>query len=146
MAKLMQRMATTSGAGAERLGLTLIRLVVGAVFIMHGYQKVSNMEATISTFHNKLGFGTNANMAAWAAAIAELGCGCLLALGLFTRLAAIPIIVVMAVAVMQVHLPHGFFAQNMGYEYALTLGVCALGLLLAGPGTLAADNFLGGKK
>ena len=62
----------------------------------------------------------------------------------FLPLAAIPIIVVMAVAVMQVHLPHGFSLGNPdgpGYEYNVVLiGICIV-LVLTGGGTLAVDRW-----
>ena len=145
-------MAKSSSAkrfgGSEMFGILLVRLMVGAVFIMHGYQKLfvfgmNGPSGTISAFHDKMGFGDFSTPAAWAAAIAEFGCGILLALGLFTRLAAIPIIVTMAVAVVKVHLSHGFFLMVGGYEYALTLGIAALGLLMTGSGALGLDNLRG---
>lgn len=140
-----KRWATTSGAIPEKLGIALVRIMVGVVFVMHGYQKwfVFKPEGTVGFFHS-IGLPP---AAAYAAMTVELGCGVLLVLGLFTRLAAIPIMVTMTVAILQVHLPNGFFLKDKtpGFEYALTLGVAALGLLLAGPGTLSVDSLLSRK-
>jgi putative oxidoreductase len=135
-----RRWAATVANTPERFGIALVRIVVGAVFVMHGYQKWFMLKpaGTVSMF-GSMGMPPSA---AYAAMTAELVCGVLLVLGLLTRLAAIPIIVVMTVAILEVHLPHGFFAMNMGYEYPLTLGVAALGLLLTGSGALAVDNVL----
>jgi len=135
--------------GSEKFGILLVRLVVGAVFIMHGYQKLfvwtmSAADGTVSKFHS-MGFGGYSAPAAWTAAIAEFACGILLVLGLFTRLAAIPILVTMAVAIVQVHLSHGFYSMAGGFEYPLTLGVGALALLLSGSGALGLDNLRGGR-
>ena len=141
-----RRWAATLASNPERLGITLLRLLVGAVFVMHGYQKVfvAGPAGTVNMFGH-MGFPP---VAAYLAMGAELGCGALLVLGLLTRLAAIPILVTMVVAVVKVHLPNGFFLMPSapGYEYALTLGVAALALVLAGPGVLAVDNVLAGKR
>jgi putative oxidoreductase len=136
-----KRWAATVGGSPERFGIALVRIIVGVVFVMHGYQKwfVYKPAGTVNAFHG-MGFPP---AAAYAAMTAELVCGSLLVLGLFTRLAAIPIVITMAVAVIQVHLPHGFYlVPGGGFEYALTLGVAALGLVLAGPGSPAIDNLL----
>jgi putative oxidoreductase len=42
-----------------------------------------------------------------------------------------------------VHMKNGFFAQNSGYEYAIVLGVAALGVALTGPGTFSLDALFG---
>jgi putative oxidoreductase len=135
-----KRWAATVANPPEKFGIALIRLMVGVVFVMHGYQKwfVFKPSGTVDMF---------ASMhipasAAYAAMTAELACGALLVLGLLTRLAAIPIVVVMAVAIYDVHLKNGFYAMSGGYEYPLTLGIAALGLVFTGPGMLAADNLL----
>jgi putative oxidoreductase len=54
--------------------------------------------------------------------------------GVFIRLAAVALIVVMLGAILLVHLPHGFDVSNGGMEYALTQLLVALALFLAGPG------------
>ena len=136
--------ATTSAGCAERMGITLVRLMVGVVFVVHGSQKwfVWHPAGTVAGFAH-LGFPP---AAAYTAMTAELLCGVLLVLGLFTRLAAIPIVITMAVAILKVHFANGFFVTNLGYEYALTLGIAALALVLAGPGMLAVDNLFAGRR
>jgi putative oxidoreductase len=54
--------------------------------------------------------------------------------GIFTRVGAAALIVVMLGAIFLVHLPHGFDVSNGGMEYALTQLLVALTLFLAGPG------------
>ena len=126
------------------MGITLVRLMVGVVFVVHGSQKwfVWHPAGTVAGFAH-LGFPP---AAAYTAMTAELLCGVLLVLGLFTRLAAIPIVITMAVAILKVHFANGFFVTNLGYEYALTLGIAALALVLAGPGMLAVDNLFAGRR
>jgi putative oxidoreductase len=55
--------------------------------------------------------------------------------GIFTRVGAAALIVVMLGAIFLVHLAHGFDVSNAGMEYALTQLLVALALILAGPGT-----------
>jgi len=138
------RIMATSAGCAERMGITLVRVMVGVVFIFHGYQKWFVMgPAKMMEMFGSMGISHSAT---YAAMTAELGCGILLVLGLFTRFAAVPILITMIVAIVKVHLAHGFSLGNGGYEYPLTLGVAALALILAGPGTLAVDNLFTGKR
>lgn len=66
---------------------------------------------------------------------AELVCGVLVALGLFTRAALIPLIITMAVAVFIVHADDPFSKQ----EFGLLFLVPYVALLLKGPGTWSLD-------
>jgi putative oxidoreductase len=75
--------------------------------------------------------------------LAETAGGLLLALGLATPVAAAMIIAVMVVAAVSVHLKHGFFAHNQGYEYTLVLATAALTIAFAGPGPISLDALLG---
>jgi putative oxidoreductase len=77
------------------------------------------------------------------AGLAETGGGLLLALGVFTPLAAALLFSVMFVAAVTVHIKKGFFAHNGGYEYILVLGVAALAVAFTGSGSLSLDALLG---
>jgi putative oxidoreductase len=65
-----------------------------------------------------------------------------MATGVFVRLGAASIAVVMLGAIVLVHLPHGFDVNNGGIEYAMTQLLIALALLLAGPGTYSLASRL----
>lgn len=54
--------------------------------------------------------------------------------GLFTRIAAAAIVIIMLGAIFLVHISHGFDIGKMGVEYALTQLLIALAILSAGPG------------
>src|SRR2546430_12068320 len=82
----------------SRLPPTLARLAVGVVFAGTGWGKLHHLDK-ITSFFADLGIpapGFNAVLVGSA----ELICGVLLLIGLFTRLASLPLIVVMAVAVL----------------------------------------------
>jgi putative oxidoreductase len=129
------------------IGLLLLRLTVGLIFAAHGTQKLfgwfggPGLDAT-GQFFAMIGFPPGQRHALMAG-LAETGGGLLLALGLFTQLAAALLFSVMFVAAVTVHIQKGFFAQNGGYEYTLALGVAALAVAFTGPGSLSLDALLG---
>jgi putative oxidoreductase len=122
-------------------GLTLLRAVVGIVFLAHGFQKffVWGIGDVTGAF-TQMGIPAP-HLSAYLAASAELFGGLALLLGLFTRVAAIPVAITMIVAILQVHLKGGFFAPQ-GVEYPLTLLIANVALIVAGGGAFALDNIL----
>ncbi len=123
------------------LGLTLLRVIVGIVFLAHGYQKlfVWGIGGVAASF-GQMGIPAP-HVSAFLATFAEFFGGLALLLGLFTRLAAIPVAFTMVVAMLQVHLRGGFFAPK-GIEYPLTLLVANVALIVAGGGAFALDNVI----
>jgi putative oxidoreductase len=132
-------MAYTS-VSKQSAALGLIRIMVGLVFVLHGSQKlfVYHYAGVVGMFH-QIGIPAP-EISAGLAIIAELLGGLLLLTGLYTRLAAIPIAFVMLVAISQVHLHAGFFAQSGGFEYPLTLLVANIAFVIGGGGAFALDN------
>src|SRR5437764_8246928 len=103
------------------LGLFILRLVIGLLFVGHGAQKLwgafggHGLRGTAGFFE---GIGLRpGHIHARAAGIAEFGGGLLLVLGWFTPIAAAALIAVMTAAVLTVHLPKGPWATNGGDEY-----------------------------
>lgn len=125
----------------QRCGLAILRIVVGIVFMMHGYQKlfVYGFAGTIGAF-GKMGIPMP-GMTGPLVAIVEFFGGLALVIGLLTRLAAFAIACDMLGAILLVHLSSGFFAPK-GYEFPLTLLAAAIALMLAGPGAFSADDAL----
>jgi putative oxidoreductase len=58
-------------------------------------------------------------------------------------LAATLIISVMFVAIATVHIKHGFFNHNQGYEYPVLLAIVALSVTIMGAGALSLDAAVG---
>ncbi len=129
------------------LGLLILRLAVGAVFLAHGAQKAFGAFGGpgltgMAGYLGSLGLRPAQFWAAMAAT-GELVAGALLVAGLLTPLAALLVVATMGVAIAKVHGPKGFFIQNGGYEYNLILAVSAIAVALAGPGSWSLDRVLG---
>jgi putative oxidoreductase len=67
----------------------------------------------------------------------------MLALGLATRAVAVLVFGVMAVAVVSVHLPNGFFWTSGGFEYPLLWAIVALSYAIRGGGAFSLDRLIG---
>ena len=128
-------------------GLLVLRLVVGALFIGHGTQKLFGwfggygVEGT-GGFMESLGYKPGKQYAVLGG-IAEAGGGLLLFLGLLTPLAATAIIGMMINAIFAVHVENGAWAQDGGYEYPLVLAIVGAALALADGGAASVDKMLG---
>ncbi|HKN67457.1 MAG TPA: DoxX family protein [Gemmatimonadaceae bacterium] len=121
------------------LGLTILRIVIGIVFIVHGAQKlfvfgIGGVTAGFAQMHIPLPM-----VAAPVVAIVEFVGGIALVAGFFTRIAAILLAIDMAGAILFVHGRNGFF-MPMGYEFALSLMGACVALAIAGPGDYSVDN------
>ncbi|QSZ42868.1 DoxX family membrane protein [Sulfurimonas aquatica] len=125
---------------AKSFSLLLARLVVAYGFYEPAKMKWSGIES-VATWFGSMGipFPTlNAYMAASTEALGVL----LLTLGLFTRAISLPLIVVMIVAIVTVHLPHGFSAGDNGYEIPLYYMLFLFLFLSHGAGSFSLDRFL----
>ena len=131
-----------NSAFATSLGILVLRLVLGWIFIYHGYPKLFGGMQGFTENIERMGMPVlPAVVWAYAAALAEFGGGILLMLGLLTRFATVPIIATMFVAIWKVHGPKGFSAPT-GYEYNLALTAMAVTILLVGPGIVSLDALL----
>src|SRR3712207_3911766 len=131
----------------EDIALLVLRLFRSGVFVAHGAQKLfgsfggPGIEGTAG-FHEQLGIKPAKPMAVLAG-LAEFVGGMLVIAGFLTPLAALALISVMVVAILKVHLRHGFFAASGVYEFNLVLIAVAVALLLAGSGAYSIDAALG---
>jgi putative oxidoreductase len=133
-------LSTSTRDSLQGYGVTLLRVVIGFVFLMHGWQKffqygLDGVAGVMTQFNIPFPY-----LSALLAATAEGFGGLLLILGLGTRFAAVPIAFTMLVAWLTAH-RSGFFLPAGG-EYPITLLGASLALVLTGPGKLALDNVI----
>ena len=114
----------------------ILRAVLGAIFIAHGFAKVAHGMPEFTRTVARLGFPMPGAFA-WAAALAEFLGGICVLVGLFTRYAALAIAIDMAVAIVKVHLHQGLVG---GYEFPLALFAVALAVVLLGAGPASIDT------
>jgi putative oxidoreductase len=130
-----------------RLGMAVLRVVVGVLLMGHGLQKLvgwfggSGLDGT-ARFFEKVGLRPGRAQAALAGG-AEAGGGALLALGLLTPVGAAMVTGSMAGAIAKVHAPNGPWVSDGGYEYNLVLMAAVFAIAAAGPGRWSLDERLG---
>jgi uncharacterized membrane protein YphA (DoxX/SURF4 family) len=148
---LLQKLIATSAPAS----VILIRLVVGGVFLSEGIQKfLYPAENGVGRF-TKIGIPAPEVMAPFVGVV-EIVCGALILVGLLTRLAAIPLIIDMLVAILSTKIPillgHGFWgfslrtlpyygfwgmAHEARTDFAMLLG--SIFLLIVGAGAWSLD-------
>ncbi len=119
--------------------LTLVRIVLGVLFIAHGGQKLFGWFGG-EGYAAFLKWAANypiPTFLAYLAPYAEFIGGLSLVTGIFAELGALATLCVMLGAMFFVHWPHGFFVQHGGYEYVLSLALFDLAIIIGGPGKLA---------
>jgi putative oxidoreductase len=126
----------------------LIRLMIGAVFLSEGIQKFINPADVGAGRFEKIGLPSPEILAPLVGGF-EIACGLLVLLGLLTRLAVIPLIVIMLTAIATTKIP---FLQNDGFwkmaheartDWSMLLG--SLFLLIVGAGRFSLDSRLGSR-
>lgn len=119
------------------IALLIARAAIAGFMLVHGLPKMENLFSDDPTaFANVLGMGQELSLG--LTVFAEVICSLLILLGLGTRLAVIPLIITMLVAVFYIHGADPFVKQEMGLHYLLIYVV----LLLMGSGRYSLDNFL----
>jgi putative oxidoreductase len=123
-----------------------LRVPLGIIFVAHGAQKLfgwfggAGLEGT-GQWMASIGLHPGYLMALLAGS-AEFFGGIALVLGLLVRPAAAALAFSMLVAIVTVHIGHGLFVGNNGYEYALAMFAASVSLLVSGAGRMSADAAL----
>ncbi|MES2523975.1 MAG: DoxX family protein [Gemmatimonadota bacterium] len=135
------RLFNTASPRQLDLGLLVMRLAAGLVFMMHGGQKlfVYGFQGVTGAFS---GMGVPfADIVGPGVALLEFVGGLALIAGLATRLVGLGLALVMLGALFTVHLAAGFFLPN-GYEFVFTLFAISAGLMFTGAGALSVDALI----
>ena len=117
-------------------GITIVRVVMAAIFIFHGYDKLTGGIGGVAEFFAKVGLPLP-RVSALLVMILELGGGLLLLVGLFSRWLGLLYVVEFAVAAFYVKLPSRGF-QAAEFELLLLAGGALL--FLAGGGRASVDE------
>ncbi len=123
-------------ARLQPIALLVLRIVVGAIMIGHGYHKVFG-GGMMEHYHHVQSVGLP-GVLAFPSAFAEFFGGILVLLGLFTRYAALAILINMLVAIWKVHWNNGLLGAN-GYQFPLCLAAMCFTLICYGAGPLSLE-------
>ena len=131
------------------------RLIIGLGFLQHGYAKLARgLEDFINILH-AIGI-PSAFLLGWATILVEIIGGLLIVIGAFVPLVAIPLVIVLLVAIFTVHLPNGFSSIKLqafdaagahfgqpGIETDLLYLAGLVALCFGGAGPISVDGRLG---
>jgi putative oxidoreductase len=135
----MKRLFSTRVSdNAFNLGMLLLRTGFGsAMMINHGLDKLMHFSEKAGKFADPFHIGSTTSLA--LVVFAEFFCAAFIALGLFTRLAAVPLVIAMGIALFITHKGHFFSDGEMAGIYLAAF----LAILIMGPGKFSVDKFIG---
>jgi putative oxidoreductase len=129
---------TMKSSSLHSCGLTVLRIVVGVIFVMHGWQKLSwgfeQVAGMLGSLHVPV-----PTVAAVVLTLVELLGGIALILGVLVRYVAGLLAIDMLFALILVHARNGFFVPK-GVEFPLLLLAANINLILSGAGSLSISG------
>jgi len=133
----MKLFSTGSKYTKISLALLILRLVAGLTMAFsHGYGKLMGFADKADSFPDPIGLGSE--VALILAIFGEFFCGIFVALGVATRLSAIPVIITMLVAFAVIHGDDPFAKQEMSLLFLAMFTT----IFVAGPGKYSVDNYI----
>ncbi len=130
-------LSTKYSASAFSFAMLVLRIGMGTLMMMHGYDKLVHFSKYQNEFMNFMGIGPTLSLA--LTVFAEFFCSLFLILGLFTRLAAIPLIICTLVIVFKA--AHGNIFGDGEHGALYLIGYIVL--FLIGPGKISIDTMIG---
>ncbi len=127
-------------ASSNNFATLILRLSFGGLMLTHGFKKLANYNTLSEKFMDFMGLGSEFSLILTIGS--ELGCAILLILGLFTRFAAIPLIITMLVATFLAHGNSPLAEKEMALLYLA--GYFAI--LLLGSGRFSLDFLIFNQK
>jgi putative oxidoreductase len=131
----MKKLFQTASLDTDVAAL-LIRLIIGCLFIYHGYQKIESYDKILPLFGDYIGIGSKLSFN--LTIFAEFGCGLLVALGFLTRLTIIPIFITMIVVVFIALKKENFMMKELPLVYLLSCFV----VFVLGSGKYSVDKLI----
>jgi putative oxidoreductase len=123
------------------LGLLILRVAMSATLaIGHGLPKLFDFSNKLHTFPDPIGLGSPITLT--LAVCSELLFPILVAIGIFTRIAAIPTVIMFAVAFFVFHGSDPFAKKELAFLYLIGF----TSIMAAGPGRFSADAMVRGVK
>lgn len=135
--RMKKLLSTRISPWALNLSLFLLRVGLGLLMIPHGYNKMIHFSDRSDDFMNFLGMGSAVSLA--LVIFAEFFCALFVAIGLFTRLTVVPIVITMGVAVFKAH-DADIFGEG---ERGMLFLIAAVVVMLCGPGKASVDGIMG---
>lgn len=123
-----------SSSNNYHLGLFILRVGFSIMLLIHGIQKVEILFSSPTNFADPIGIGSTLTLI--LVLIAEVICTVLIIVGIKTRIATIPIIILMLVAVFIVHKGDPILARELAILYLVAFS--AIGL--SGGGRISLKN------
>ena len=127
-------LSTHYNAFSFNAAMLVLRLAMGMLMMFHGYDKLVHFSEKKAVFYNFLNLGSTTSL--MLCILAEFFCALFVAIGLFTRLVTIPLVIVMSIAVFSVHKMDFFITGETASLYLAGYLV----LLLCGPGRASVDG------
>lgn len=121
---------------AFNIGMLILRVTSGALILVHGYDKLVKFGQMKSQFLNFMGIGSSLSLT--LTIFAEFFCAIFLIVGLFTRLAVLPLIINMSVALVMAH-NYDLFGEG---EKATLFLAAFVTILFCGPGKISVDGMI----
>lgn len=135
-----------------------LRLIVGFGFFEHGYAKLARGPDHFVAILHAMGLPLP-ELLGWATVIVELVGGIMIVVGALVPVAAVPMVIVLLVAIFTVHLPNGFSSIKLmsydavgahfgqpGYETDLLYAAGLIALCLGGAGPVSVDRLLSSRR
>lgn len=140
----MPSLLRAASARSSLVGIAVLRIVLGVVFLGHGWMKVSMGHAAMVGGFTHMGVPAPEITSFLVTWLEFLG-GIALIAGFLTRLVALGLAIDMLGAIAFVHGKNGFFLPT-GAEFVIMLCAASIALLLAGPGCVALDSIVFGER
>ncbi len=133
--------STRTSENAFSFAMLVLRVGLGLLMLVnHGLDKIMHFAQKSSRFADPFNIGSTTSLS--LVVFAEFFCAAFIILGLFTRLAAIPLIIVMGVAFVVAH-DMQYRGGPGGGETALLFLIGFTVIMIAGPGRMSLDRFIG---